>query len=156
MQGRTARNSSPHRSTLSRYSAALATATCTPCSRSASPSAMNGCRSPSDPTVARTILRFNGQQPLEERRVRVLRCSPQRMVNRLPTDPDDTDIAALTPESGSSAKKSVAFAKKHRAALLIVAALAAGLALVVWHFHGGKAADGRPGGGAGPSGDNGP
>lgn len=78
------------------------------------------------------------------------------MVNRLPTDPEDTDIAALSPASSSFAKKSVAFAKKHRAALLIGAVLAAGLALIVWHFHGGKTAGAHPKGGPGASQENGP
>lgn len=78
------------------------------------------------------------------------------MVNRLPNEPNDPGFATPLTDSDASVKKSAAFAKKHRVRIGLAAALVAGLGLTLWHFHGGKSADGRSQGGPGAFGDGGP
>jgi len=75
-------------------------------------------------------------------------------VNQLPNDYDNIDIGAVAHGSGSFAKKSREFAKKHRIALAVVAVLLLALIFTVRHFRHAPPAAGGPG--TGRAGDNGP
>src|ERR1700709_908090 len=110
---------------------------------------MNGCRSPSDPTVASTTLRINVFAIPDE-----TACDTDISSASIVVKCEDVSNDPIDSEPPPSRRGPMAFMRRHRVALLVVAvavALMVGLLLYVRH----KQSASAPAG-AGRGGENGP